>query len=94
MKGNNRKWVIRGWDSTDQIFETTVKYGYFSENQMKCLLKALTAKHGLTDSEIVESYARKKTKISSSHLEVQVFGNPYCLSCGDNPYFTAQVEND
>lgn len=92
MKGNDKVWIIRGWDSTKQIFETTVKFGYFSENQMKCLLKALTAKYGLTDREIVESYARKNTKIASSHLDIQVFVKPYCLSCGDNPYFTAQIE--
>jgi len=92
MTEKNKVWVIRGWDSTKQIFETTVNYGYFSENQMKCLLKALTAKHGLTDSEIVESYARKNAKIASPHLDIQVFGKPYCLGCGDNPYFTAQVE--
>lgn len=93
MEGKQKYWVITGWDSTTKIYEKTVKLGCFSENQMKNLLRTLTAKHGLTDNEIVSSYARKNTKIASPLLlEVQVYGKPYCLSCGTNPYFTAQVK--
>ena len=93
MKGNQKYWVITGWDSTAMIYEKTVKFGCFSEKQMKNLLRTLTAKHGLTDNEIVASYARKNTKIASPLLlEVQVSGKPYCLSCGTNPYFTVQVK--
>lgn len=74
------------------LYEKAVKFGLFSENKIKDLLRVLTAKHGLTDDEILASYARKNSKISAQHLEVHVFGKPYCLSCGDNPFFTAQVK--
>lgn len=62
---------------------------------MKDLLRALTAKHGLTDEEIVSSYARSNTKIATpQHLEVQVHGKPYSLSCGNNPHFEALLKSD
>ena len=67
MKTKQKYWEITGWDSTTMIFDTKVTFGCFSENQMKDLLRALTAKHGLTDSEIVSSYARSNTKIAHLH---------------------------
>ena len=60
-----RYWQIRGYNGTTQIFEREVPVGYFSEDQIKCLLKALAAKAGLEFDEMVGAYARKKSKISN-----------------------------
>ena len=88
-------WKIQGWDSTKKLFEFKVKLGQITENGMFNLLRALTAKYALNDSEIISSYAKKKTKISSDHLEVQrLSGSVYTLSCGTNPYVIALVENE
>jgi hypothetical protein len=88
-------WKIQGWDSTEKLFEFKVKLGQITENGMFALLRALTAKYALTDSEIISSYAKKKTKISASYLEVQrLSGKKYTLSCGTNPYVMAVVEDE
>lgn len=92
LETKQRYWLITGWDGTTMLYEKAVKQGLFSENKMKDLLRTLTAKHGLTEDEFLASYARKNSKIAAPHLEVQVSGKPHCLSCGDNPFFTAQVK--
>lgn len=95
MKKKKRYWEITGWNSTTMIFEKRVKCSYFSEKRMKELLMALTAKHGLTDDEIISSYAHSNTKIAiPSLLEVQVYNKPYSMSCGINPFFTVQIKTD
>jgi hypothetical protein len=87
-----RYWIIKGYDSTTEIYSDKVKFGCFTENAMAALLKALTTKHALTDDEIVRAYARKNTKLASPLLlEVQKSYNPFTLSCGTNPYFVARV---
>ena len=93
MADKQQYWEITGWDSTTKIYETKVKHGCFNENQIKTLLRVLTAKHALTDNEIVSSYARSNTKIATPLLlEVQRYKNPYSFSCGTNPYFVAHVK--
>ena len=58
-----RFWHIEGYDSFDKIYDKEVKFGYFSDNQIKDLLKALTAKAALSFDEIVGAYSKKNTKI-------------------------------
>ena len=90
-----RYWKIQGWDSTKKLFEFKVKLGQITENGMNDLLRALTAKYALDDSEIISSYAKKRTKIHSNYLEVQrLTGKKYTLSCGTNPYVIAVVEDE
>ena len=92
---SNRYWKIQGRDGTDLLFERKVLLGQITENNMKLLLKTLTAKISLTEDEIIGSYAKKGTKIHLDHLEVKyMLGGPYMLSCGSNPYVIATVEND
>lgn len=88
-----RYWKIEGWHSANKIFEYKVKHGQITENRMKELLRALTAKHALTESEIISCYTKKGTRIHSDLLEVQrLSGKKYTLSCGTNPYIIAMVE--
>jgi len=90
-----RYWKIQGRDSTKILFEFKVKEGQITEKRVKELLRVLTAKYGLDDSEIISSYAKKGTKIYSNHLEVQKsIGKKYMLSCGSNPYVLAVVVED
>ena len=90
-----RYWKIQGWDSTKKLYEYKVKLGQITENGMKELLRTLTAKHALTESEIISCYAKKGTKIHSDLLEVQrLSGKKFTLSCGTNPYTIAMVEDE
>ena len=92
MKHVQRYWKITGWKSTAKIFESRVKYGCLGENKIKELLRALAAKHGLSDQEIVSSYARSNTKGATPLLlDVRIATKPYAITCGINPYFTARV---
>ena len=87
-----RYWIIRGHEGSTTIFEIKVAVGQFSGNQIEHVLKALTAKAGLTYAEIVGAYATRKTKIANSLLTVH---NDYpTLMCGSNPCFTATVVDE
>jgi hypothetical protein len=82
-------WLIEGYDSLTKIYERKEKVGLFSRNQIQALLKTLAAREGLTRDEIVEAYARKGTRIANRLLSVRKESR--CLSCGENPHFTARI---
>ena len=84
-------WRITGYESGNEIFETHVPIGCFSERQVRDLLKALAAKAGLTLDEIVGVYAKKGTKYSNDLLLVQKEAPHPEYTCGHNPYFVAGV---
>ena len=84
-------WQIEGFDSMKTIFETKVPLGCFAENQIQQLLRALTAKAGLTDDEIVGAYAKRGTKVSNNLLDVQHDSRHKTYMCGSNPHFAARV---
>jgi len=86
-----RYWLIRGHDGSKTIFEKQVGLGQFSEEQIKHLLRALTAKAGLTFGEIVGAYARRRTTISNQLLAVHKDFNYPTYMCGSDPLFTASV---
>lgn len=86
-----RLWKICGYDSLEKIFEIYVPVGYFSENQVQGLLKALAAKTGLSCEEIVRAYQKRKTKRANSLLEVRRDGPNPRFMCGSNPHFTAGI---
>ena len=84
-------WEIVGRDSFKEIFRIKVPYGYYTENGIKSLLMALTAKEGLACNEIVGAYAKRSSKLYNSLLEVHKdFTRPHYM-CGSNPHFTARV---
>jgi hypothetical protein len=84
-------WRVRGYDSTTPIFEKTVTVTWFSEGQIKQLLKALVARAGLDYSEIVGAYAKRGTKIANDHLHVHKDPAQPTYMCGSNPHFTASI---
>ena len=88
---NQRYWHIIGHDGPAKIYDRKVKIGCFSENQIQDLLKALTAKVGLSLDEIVGAYARKKTRIANELLLISKDGPYPVYMCGDNPHFIARV---
>ena len=90
-------WRIRGYDgSTYEIFDMTVECGQFGDNQMRNLLKALTAKVGLEYSEIVGAYAKRRTKFANNLLavnkEFREFPRYACV--GSDPYFIAAIVDE
>lgn len=88
-------WEITGWDSTEQIFQTTVPCAQITTDQLDALLRALVAKFGLTPREIVGSHLKRRAKSYMGHLETSKSNFPEhkstSHSCGDNPYFIARV---
>lgn len=86
-----RYWRIRGYDGLTLIFEKTVSLGQFSENQMKLLLQALTAKASLNFDEIIGAYAKRGTTLANNHLSIQrEFAYP-TMHCGYDLHFEATV---
>ena len=84
-------WRIRGFDGSTQVFERTVEIGQFTYNQIQHLLKALVAKAGLDNDEMIGAYAKRGTKIANDHLAiVKDFESPTYM-CGSNPHFVAAV---
>jgi hypothetical protein len=65
-----RQWLIRGFDGLTKIFEIKISVGQLTDDQMKQMLKALTAKAGLEYREIVGAYAKRGTKIANDLLIV------------------------
>jgi hypothetical protein len=88
---SNLYWHIEGYDSLDKIYDRKVKVGYFSQNQIQALLKALAAKAYLNFNEIVGAYAKKGTKIANDLLYIHKDGPHPTYFCGTNPCFIARV---
>jgi hypothetical protein len=89
-----RYWRVRGHDGFKTIFETTVGLGHFSDDQIQRLLQALTAKAGLSFTEIVGAHAKRRTNIANELLAVHKdFAYP-TYRCGSNPVFTASVVDE
>jgi hypothetical protein len=87
-------WRICGYDNSTLIFEKTVALGQFTEEQMKDLLRVLTAKAGLQYAEIVGAYAKRGTKIANHLLEVHKELAYPTLNCGVGPHFAAAVVDE
>jgi hypothetical protein len=89
-----RYWLIRGYDGLRTIFEMRVGLGQFTDEQIKHLLQALAAKAGLTFTEMVGAYARRKTTIANDLLSVHKGFNFPTYSCGCDPHFAASVVDE
>lgn len=90
---NQRVWIIEGWQGQTSFWSKEIPYSTLSESQVKDVLRCLVTKHGLSEEEIVSAFARANSGFYAPHLEIQTSGakEPWCMSCGDNPYFTARV---
>jgi hypothetical protein len=86
-----RYWLIQGEDSCKIIFRAKVGLGQFTYEQMCDLLQALAAKAGLTFSEIIGAYAKRRTKIANDLLEVNKDYTHRTFSCGVGPTFFATI---
>jgi hypothetical protein len=88
---NKLYWSIRGYESTKTIFDMRVEFGQFTVGQIQHLLQALAAKAGLSFTEIVGAYPKRRTKIANNLLEVHKEFGYSTYMCGSNPHFTASV---
>jgi hypothetical protein len=90
-----RCWRIRGYDSLTLIFDQSVPFGQMTEGNMKALLRALVAKD-LLPHELMGAYAKRGTKIHIALLEIQkekqLEKRRTVYTCGNNPYYTADIE--
>ena len=88
---NKPRWLIQGFNGTTPLYQREVDASQITQDQMKNLLKALVAKAGLTDDEIVGAYARPRTKIANDLLRIEKDGPHPKFSCGSNPFFVASI---
>lgn len=99
MPGNvSRSWEIIGYDSANEIFRTLIPVGQITITQLRALLRALAAKYGLADNEIVECFLKRNTKayrrqleVTSENFDAERSTNYYC---GPNPHFVARLRID
>jgi hypothetical protein len=82
-------WLIRGYDGLDLIFEKRIASELLSEKQVEQVLRALTAKAGLTFDEIVEAHLKRRTRAANDLLIVKRPGPELRFFCGENPHFAA-----
>ena len=87
-------WRITGYNSLARIYEHTVPAGHLSDRGLEKLLQTLTAKAGLTEEEIIDSYVNRKTRRYRPLLEVRRDSGPvHMFTCGINPHFAATLVN-
>lgn len=84
-------WVIEGFDSEKEIYSESIKATLISPSRMESLLKALTARAGLTFDEIVGAYVIKSAKRHNAYLEVHRDVKHSTLVCGSAPSFAARL---
>jgi hypothetical protein len=87
-------WRIRGYKGFDTFFDEMISYGCLTDDQLKQLLKCLSAKEGLSYSEIIGAYVKRKTKSANGLLDVQKYGHSQGYSCGQDPYFNAVIVDE
>ena len=92
---NTKKyWCIRGFDSTQMIFEKFVPLACFSRTQIEAVLKALTARASLSYEEIVGAYARRGRKESNDLLEIRKDPLQPQIFSVINPHFIANIVDE
>jgi hypothetical protein len=89
-----RNWRIRGHKGSETFFDKLIPVGCLTEDQLKDLLRCLTAKAGLSFDEIVGAYVKRKTKLAHEFLEVQRAGPFQEFMCGTDPSFTAIIVDE
>jgi len=92
-KENSPYWLLEGYDGTKKFYERRLDVGQLTTNQAKALIRALTAKAGLTFDEIVGAYAKKRTRIANVHLGVHKDGPYPVFWCGNQPHFIISARN-
>lgn len=76
------------------IYERKISDGDMTQRQVKCLLKSLVAKAGLSFDEIVDAHARRRSRGSNTLLDVQKDGPQLRFACGQNPHFIAVLTHE
>jgi hypothetical protein len=89
-----RRWVVKGYDSTTQLFSLEVPASHFTNDGIEQAIRALTAMQGLTPAEVLSAYARRDRDSYSPVLEMNNGGNPYAIMCGNNPHIVASLIDD
>lgn len=92
---NKRYWEVTVWDSAKQLKQFNIPVGQITPEKLQELLRALTAKHSLTDEETVKCFLKRNTKSYLPHLEIHKDINDSLRTmsymCGTNPYCYARV---
>ena len=85
-------WQIRGYDSTNKIFDELIPAGQITLSNIEELLRSLAGR-GLSSRELVSAYAKRNTtrfhdflQISKENDNLRRRTNYYC---GDNPHYSA-----
>jgi hypothetical protein len=86
-------WIIEGWQGHASIWSKVIPCSDLPASRVENVLRCLVAKHGLSEDEIVSAFARTNAARFTPHLEItkSQANEPWSLSCGGNPFFTARV---
>lgn len=97
-KAQSVAWEIVGYNSLTPFFRAEIPVGKITRNNVEHLLRALTAKHGLNDTETAASFLKRGVNGRQPHLEIQRskdrVARTTTYSCGSNPHFVARVRRD
>ena len=83
-------WMVRGYDSNEQLWEEQLPYKCLSHKEMKELLQRLACQH-LNHEEIISASMRRNHADYSSLLRISVdtSGGRCTLMTTSNPYYMA-----
>ncbi len=91
MVRSTHKLFVEGFDSLTSIYSREFSGGMFSESELITVLQRLVCQD-LTRDEIVECSLRRGRKGKRNLLDPHISRDPYGISVGENPYFTARYE--
>lgn len=88
-------WVVRGYDSNEQLWEERLPYACLSHKEMKELLQRLACQN-LNHEEIICASMRRNHADYSSLLRISedTSGGRCHLTTTSNPYYIAAISGE
>ena len=80
---------IRGYEGLEMVLDKKIPLGCLTTEQLKGLLRCLTARPSLSNEEIVGAYVKRRTKLAHDLLLICKHGPYHEYSCGTDPHFIA-----
>ncbi len=87
---------IKVYDSTELLFECSLPVGNIGQRRIEELTRALVAKHGLSDDEIVAAHLNRNTRGYKPLLEVRQDrgAQRFQLLCGEGVHAVVRVTEE
>jgi len=88
-------WMLRGYESNEQLWEEQLPYGCLSHREMKELLRRLACQH-LNHEDIISASMRRNRADHRPLLQISEdsSGGRCQLMTTSNPYYIAKLASD